>query len=83
LLRFDAWVQTIDSYSGNDFLYLNPKGIIPVVAVIRKGEKRTKPFQDKRRFDATGIDKSANADTLEEEEDDITIDKAGLADMDG
>jgi tRNA pseudouridine38-40 synthase len=81
--RFDAWMQSIDSYGGSDLLYLNPQGIIPAAAVIKMGEKRTKPFKDQKRFDATGFNDNNKVDTLEEEEDDTIIDKALLADMEG
>jgi tRNA pseudouridine38-40 synthase len=82
-LRFDAWMHTIDSYGGNDLLYLNPKGIIPAAAVIKMGEKRTKPLKDKKRFDATGFTDTGNVDTIEEEGEDTVIDKARLAETEG
>lgn len=46
LHRFDAWIRNVDSYGGDDLLYLNPEGVIPDVCVIKKGEKRSKPFQE-------------------------------------
>lgn len=44
--RFDTWIRTIDSYSGNDFIYLNSKGIILPAAVMSKGEKRENGFRE-------------------------------------
>ena len=82
-LRFDAWIHFIDSYGGNDLLYLNPKGIIPAAAVIKIGEKRTKPLKDKKRFDATGFTDTSRGDAFEEEEEDIVIDKARLVETEG
>jgi tRNA pseudouridine38-40 synthase len=82
-LRFDAWMHSIDSYSGNDLLYLNPKGIIPVAAVIKVGEKRTKPLKHKKRFDATGFTDTSKVETFEEEEEDTIIDKGRLAETEG
>jgi len=45
----------VDSYEGNDLLYLNPRGIIPAAAVIKKGVKRSSPFREKKRFDITSL----------------------------
>lgn len=81
LCRFDAWIHTIDSYGGNDLLYLNPKAIIPDVAIIKKGERRNKPFKDHKRFDATGFD--GTGEDKVNMEDEINIDKSRLADMEG
>jgi tRNA pseudouridine38-40 synthase len=75
-------MHSIDSYGGNDLLYLNPKGIIPEAAVIKIGERRTKPFKDNKRFDATGFNDAAKVDAFEEEEDSI-IDKAHLVETEG
>ena len=57
---FDAWIRTTDSYAGNDLLYLNHRGVIPDAAVIKKGERRSNPFREKRRFDSTGFPRSAD-----------------------
>jgi tRNA pseudouridine38-40 synthase len=85
-LRFDAWMQSIDSYGGYDLLYLNQNAVIPADAIVRKGEKRVKPFKDQKRFDATGFEETNQnkVNTIEgEEEDDTIIDKSRLADMEG
>ncbi|KDQ61391.1 hypothetical protein JAAARDRAFT_123132 [Jaapia argillacea MUCL 33604] len=83
---FDAWIRYIDSYSGNDLLYLNPKGIIPPVAVLKRGEKRENPFREKKKFDVTGkLSESKIKVDLEDEEEaeEETLDKAKLADTEG
>ncbi|KAF9808275.1 hypothetical protein IEO21_07918 [Rhodonia placenta] len=83
---FDAWVRFIDSYSGNDLLYLNPKGVIPAAAVIKKGERRDNPFREKRRFDATSFSHNAPDEVRldEDEEDEVDeVDKSKLVDMEG
>lgn len=82
---FDAWVRSIDTYGGNDLLYLNPKGIIPAVAVIKKGEKRDNPFKEKRRFDLTSFrDKQGTPTVVEDEEEaESTLNKSRLEDMEG
>lgn len=69
--RFDAWIRTIDAYSGSDLLYFNPRGTIPDPAVIQKGVRREEPFREKRKFNTTGFltgDNEAKA-RLQEEED--------------
>ncbi|PCH36214.1 tRNA pseudouridine synthase [Wolfiporia cocos MD-104 SS10] len=86
---FDAWIRSIDSYSGNDLLYLNSKGIIPAAAVIKKGERRPNPFREKRRFDATsftadgGAESKPVAEDEEDEEGEEQLDRAKLNDMEG
>ncbi|KAI0924499.1 hypothetical protein AcW2_005373 [Taiwanofungus camphoratus] len=84
---FDAWVRSVDTYAGNDLLYLNSKGIIPASAVIKKGERRSNPFREKKRFDSTSFPASAEAKPSAQEEDEEdeegTLDKAELADMEG
>jgi tRNA pseudouridine38-40 synthase len=82
--RFDAWIHSIDSYSGSDLLYLNPKAIIPAGAIIKKGERRKKPFKDQKRFDATGFDgiNENKGDNVDEEED-MILDQSHLAEMEG
>ena len=52
---FDAWIRSIDKYTGTDLLYLNPKGVIPAKAVIERGVRRANPFREKKRFDATSF----------------------------
>jgi len=81
---FDAWIHSIDSYSGSDLLYLNPKAIIPAGAIIKKGERRKKPFKDQKRFDATGFDgiNENKGDNVDEEED-MILDQSHLAEMEG
>ena len=85
--RFDAWVRSIDKYIGNDLLYLNPKGIIPSNAVIKKGERREHPFREKKRFDATSFPEGAQRAQVDEEEDEEEeeekLDKKALIDMEG
>ena len=75
-------MQSIDSYGGNDLLYLNSNGTIPVAAILKKGDKRTKPFKDRKRFDATGFDGIGKIDAFDEE-DDAIMDQTCLADMEG
>ncbi|KAF8623033.1 hypothetical protein AX15_006545 [Amanita polypyramis BW_CC] len=74
---FDAWMRTIDSYSGDDLLYFNPKGIIPDEAVIQKGIKRDNPFREKKKFNTTGFpvgDSKAKARLQEEEDEEERLD---------
>ncbi|KAF8887314.1 pseudouridine synthase [Infundibulicybe gibba] len=82
---FDAWMRTVDAYSGNDLLYLNPKGIVPTVAIIKKGERRANPFREKRKFDATsfaaGGEKAGEAEDVDEDE--VEMDKRTLVDTEG
>ncbi|CDO73347.1 hypothetical protein BN946_scf185008.g110 [Trametes cinnabarina] len=91
---FDGWIRSIDAYAGHDLEYLNPKGIIPQSAVIKRGEFRNNPFREKKRFDATsfpvgGAGDAAAAGSLEgeesseEEETQLPLDKEELADLDG
>lgn len=88
--RFDAWVRSLDFYSGNDLLYLSPSGIIPDAAVIKKGEKREKPFKERKVFDSTSFPDKNNKLVEDEEEsfdeddeDDLPINKRDLVEMDG
>ena len=85
--RFDAWVRSLDFYSGNDLLYLSPSGTIPDAAVIKKGVKREKPFKEKKVFDSTSfpdknklVEESSDAD---DDDDDLPINKRDLAEMEG
>ncbi|KAI0089927.1 pseudouridine synthase [Irpex rosettiformis] len=92
---FDAWIRSVDAYGGNDLLYLNPRGVIPDIAIIKRGEKRINPFREKKRFDATtfpaGTDVGklmANEEEKDVEEDleeegDRKLDKKRLAEMEG
>jgi len=50
---FDAWINTIDAYTGQDLLYLNHQGIIPPESVVKKGEHRANPFKERKQFDST------------------------------
>ncbi|EKM50013.1 uncharacterized protein PHACADRAFT_153289 [Phanerochaete carnosa HHB-10118-sp] len=75
---FDAWIRSLDKYQGNDLLYLTSKGVLPDSAVIKRGERRSDPFREKKRFDATvfpegrvskiEIEEAEEADEDEEEE---------------
>ncbi|KAH9072309.1 tRNA pseudouridine synthase [Lactarius deliciosus] len=83
---FDAWVRTVDAYSGDDLLYLNPRGIIPAAAVLKKSERRKNPFRERKRFDATEFSATSKTEVDEqedEEEQDAVMDKAELVDMEG
>jgi tRNA pseudouridine38-40 synthase len=81
--RFDAWVRSIDTYGGDDLLYLNPKGIIPAVAVIKKGDKRDNPFKEKRKFDLTNFPDKQETSIIEDEETESKLNKSRLEDMEG
>lgn len=91
LLSFDGWIRSIDAYAGNDLGYLNPKGVIPTTAVIKRGEFRPNPFREKKRFDATSFPAGAGAENAasleaeesEEEEAQLPLNKEELADMEG
>ncbi|KAF8268812.1 pseudouridine synthase [Lactarius quietus] len=84
---FDAWVRSVDTYSGDDLLYLNPRGIIPAAAVLKKSERRKNPFRERKRFDATDFPATSKIEADEQEEDEeeqgANMDKAELADMEG
>jgi len=45
------WVRSIDAYSGTDMLYLNPEGIIPAVAILKKGARSDNLFEGEKHFD--------------------------------
>lgn len=86
VLRFDAWIRYVDNYEGNDLLYLNPRGIIPVAAVVKRDAKRRpKPFKESRRFDVTNVKELKDVPTLEEESEseEENISKPALEDMEG
>ena len=87
---FDGWVRSIDAYASHDLEYLNPKGVIPASAVIKRGEYRNNPFREKKRFDATSFPpgvSGTNAASIEEEssedEEALPLDKEELADLEG
>ena len=85
---FDAWIHTIDAYTGQDLLYLNHRGNIPPASVIKKGERRANPFKERKQFNSTDfIDGAApsslsllDADSWEEEE---KFDKKQVEEMEG
>ena len=52
---FDAWIHTVDAYTGQDLLYLNHKGKIPPESVVRKGERRENPFRERKEFNSTDL----------------------------
>ena len=81
-------MRSIDAYSGNDLAYLNAKGIIPPSAVIKKVERRANPLKERRKFDVTSFSSSGKIDLeIDEEEGEAeqesTLDKAELAEMEG
>ncbi|KAF8637584.1 hypothetical protein AX17_002653 [Amanita inopinata Kibby_2008] len=84
---FDAWIRTVDSYTGNDLLYFSPQGVIPEVAVLKKGERRENPFRERKKFNTTGFpltDSESRAKLQDEEdEDEICMDKEALAETEG
>ncbi|KAJ8489355.1 hypothetical protein ONZ51_g2998 [Trametes cubensis] len=89
---FDGWIRSIDAYAGHDLEYLNPKGIIPQTAVIKRGEFRNNPFREKKRYDATSFPVGGDAaaagsveeeESSEDEEAHLPLDKEGLADLEG
>ncbi|KAI9464234.1 pseudouridine synthase [Boletus coccyginus] len=80
---FDAWIRYADNYEGNDLLYLNPRGIIPVAAVVKNDAKRRpKPFKESKRFDLTNV-KDVPALEEESESEEESISKPVLEDMEG
>ncbi|KAI0832051.1 pseudouridine synthase [Trametes gibbosa] len=88
---FDGWIRSIDGYGGHDLEYLNPKGIVPQSAVIKRGESRMNPFREKKRYDATSfpVGGSSATDAVKEEENSedeeapLPLDKDELADLEG
>jgi tRNA pseudouridine38-40 synthase len=80
---FDAWIRSVDNYTGNDLLYLNAKGVIPTEAVITKGERREKPFREKRRFDAAGFSGNLGSKAEEDEEEVDEELRGALAETEG
>jgi len=85
---FDAWIHTIDAYTGQDLLYLNHKGNIPPGSVVKKGERRENPFRERKQFNSTNFVDSAapsslpllDADLWEEED---KLDKKQAEEMEG
>ncbi|KAI0299306.1 pseudouridine synthase [Russula brevipes] len=84
---FDAWVRSTDAYSGDDLLYLNPKGVIPSAAVVNKSERRKNPFRERKRFDVADFSNTSKIEVdgaeEDEEEQDVVLDKAELVNMEG
>ncbi|KAI0319395.1 pseudouridine synthase [Amylostereum chailletii] len=83
---FDSWVRHVDSYAGSDLSWLNPKGTIPPVAVLKKGERRSNPFREKRQFDVTDYSAAGGGKIViedVEDEPEEKLNKAQLADMEG
>ncbi|KAI0630861.1 pseudouridine synthase [Trametes polyzona] len=89
---FDGWIRSIDAYAGHDLEYLNPKGIVPQSAVIKRGEFRNNPFREKKRYDATSFPAGGAAagggsvedeESSEDEEAHLPLDKEELADLEG
>ena len=79
-------MRSVDTYSGDDLLYLNPRGIIPVAAVLKKSERRKNPFRERKRFDATDFLETSKTDADEQEDEEervTTMNKAVLAEMEG
>jgi len=90
-IRFDAWIRMVDNYAGKDLLYLSPRGTIPEVAIIRKGDKREQAFRERRIFDATGFSgdniksklQQVEAGPAEEDEEEVELDQKQLIDAEG
>ncbi|KAI0358116.1 tRNA pseudouridine synthase, partial [Trametes cingulata] len=87
---FDGWIRSLDAYAGHDLEYLNPKGIIPQSAVIKRGEFRNNPFREKKRYDATSFPAGGAVagsveedESSEDEEAHLPLDKEELADLEG
>ncbi|KAF5387333.1 hypothetical protein D9757_005790 [Collybiopsis confluens] len=57
---FDAWIRSVDSYGGNDLLYLNLRGEVPPDAVLKKGERRELPFRERKVFNLTSFAEDDN-----------------------
>lgn len=83
-IRFDAWIRYVDNYEGSDLSYLNPQGIIPAAAVIKKDAKRRpKPFRESRRFDVTHIKDAPPPEEGESESEEESMSKPALEDTEG
>ncbi|KAF9269171.1 pseudouridine synthase [Marasmius fiardii PR-910] len=73
---FDAWIRSVDGYGGGDLLYFNPAGTIPEVSVVKKGEKREKPFREQRKFNMTSFAGDDHERMKPDEQgDDVDIDR--------
>ncbi|KAL0577291.1 tRNA pseudouridine synthase 1 [Marasmius crinis-equi] len=57
---FDAWIRSVDAYAGGDLLYFNPAGTIPEASVVKRGERREKPFREQRKFNLTSFAEDDN-----------------------
>lgn len=68
-------------------LYLNPKGIIPAAAIIKKGAKRDSSSIEKKRSDVNSFPVPDQLKVKDDDDDDsegnFFLDKACLADMEG
>ncbi|EIW79322.1 pseudouridine synthase [Coniophora puteana RWD-64-598 SS2] len=80
---FDAWIRSVDSYTGEDLLWLNAKGTIPANAVRKLGERRQNAFQERKLFDRTSFSKAGRDGDLSDEEEEGKIQKKHLEDMEG
>ena len=80
--RFDSWIRAVDTYSGNDLLYLNPSGILPEAAVITKGIRRENSFRERRIFDMTSFTGQSEI-KLEEVDDGEGLDERHLEETEG
>ena len=67
-ISFDTWIRTIDSYIGDDFSYLNAKGIIVPSAVMKKGDSRPNAFREDGLREAEGDGICAGEDEVDERE---------------
>ncbi|KAF9006061.1 pseudouridine synthase [Cyathus striatus] len=85
---FDAWMRSIDTYAGNDFLYLGKAGTLPQACIIKRGVRRENPFKERKLFDATSFPTDGDADQNNEDadtedEDTFKMDKKHLAETEG
>ncbi|KAF5350251.1 hypothetical protein D9758_007854 [Tetrapyrgos nigripes] len=74
---FDAYIRSVDTYDGNDLLYLNPLGTIPPASIIQKGTQRENPFREHRRFNLTSFaadDKTKMKATDPDDMQDVDVD---------
>jgi len=78
---FDTWLRSVDSYSGDDFGYLNPRGIIPPSAVVKRD------FKKRREGRKKGGEPSASTEpkvaTVDSDDSDVDISMLTSADMEG
>lgn len=59
---FDRWLAVLDRYAGPDLTYFNASGVIPASAIIERGTRRSNPFRERRKFDATDFTEGAAAE---------------------